>query len=94
MSTSYPKDISKLGPGIHFLILIPTTVSIPEAGHGYPAHTESYWNMELYPNEEEWKQEIARRRQSRYLNETFVPIIAQVPTVQTKVEVSIQGYKG
>jgi len=72
MPKKYPHKVSELPDKSFFAILTETRVTIPGdersrtcPGHGYPEHTESFWNMEVYENEKEWKEEVKRLTMSR-----------------------------
>lgn len=64
----YPKTIEHL-PSEEFLaILRPVSVTIPgdersrqAPGHGYPEHTLSHWEIEVFQSESEWKAAILQR---------------------------------
>ena len=89
------EDVPK---GAHFAILFFRTVYIPgdersqtHPGHGYPASNESVCDYVAYDNRDEWEAEI-RRLASPSLGRTrHVPLVVQVPKVETKVQVSVVG---
>ena len=80
------------------MILTTTTVFIEgdersrnNTGHGYPAHSEEYWRIECFDNEDDWVAEIKRREASRnkepYKAIKAIPaIITTTISVDTKVE--------
>lgn len=70
MKTKFPKTVEDL-PDEFYGILTPVNVYIPgdersrtNPGHGYPAHTEHYWNIQIFSAEENWRNEIVRLEQN------------------------------
>ena len=68
----WPKQPSDFpDDGELFAILTPRSISIPgdersrtNPGHGYPAHTEQTWDIELLPKDT-WEKEIAKLTERR-----------------------------
>ena len=74
MSKSWPKQVSDfpVDEDVLFAILTPRSIHIPgdersrtNPGHGYPAHTERFWDIELYSDEENWKGDIVNLTRRR-----------------------------
>jgi len=74
MGKFWPKQVSDfpIGEDVLFVILTPRSIHIPgdersrtNPGHGYPAHTESCWDIELYSDEESWKSDIVNLTRRR-----------------------------
>jgi hypothetical protein len=67
MSSRYPINVDDIPDSEFFAILHSRSVYIPgdersrtNPGHGYPASTEHYWSLEVFPTREEWESEIVR----------------------------------
>jgi hypothetical protein len=67
VSEKYPKKVSELPNEPYYAILSEASVTVPgdersrtNPGHGYPEHTHEMWDMEVFPNEDEWKAEVVR----------------------------------
>ncbi len=63
--------------------------SIDYPGHGYGASTDYYVEYVAYLNEEDWKYEI-NELSTVHNSKQFKAIIVKVPTITTKVEVTIK----
>ena len=57
----------------HWVILTTSSTHVPgdersrtNPGHGYPAHTVTSINYNIYHDEEEWKNENNRREKNKY----------------------------
>lgn len=94
MAKQFPHEISELPTGEAFIILTPTSVYIEGdqrsrdcPGHGYPAHSEDYWNLEVFETEEEWKSEILKRQTSKYGNKNFKAYRATPAKINVNVTV-------
>lgn len=81
--------------GQHFAIVEFSSIFIPgdersrtNPGHGYPDRTEPTVRYITFDTEEEWKAAIEKRTLRNETN--FVPIIAQVPTIVTTVNVAVR----
>ena len=88
------KDIPSVD---HFAIITESTYytaadqrSIDCPGHGYPASSADYVEYCAFLSEEEWKEEINTLSTRRYGSKNFKAIVVKVPTVTTKIEVTIK----
>lgn len=91
----FPTRVGELPEGLFYAILRPESVAIPgdersrtNPGHGYPEHTESYWSLETFANDAEWKKEIERICRSG-LKEDFKAVICKVAKIERTVEINI-----
>ena len=82
--------------GPHFAIITTTDIYIPgdersrtNPGHGYPEHTETSINYDVYQigNEESWKAQIAHLTKNKT---PFKAIRATTATVTTTVHVAVE----
>tara|TARA_Y100000034_G_scaffold33124_2_gene40644 strand:+ start:2034 stop:2303 length:270 start_codon:yes stop_codon:yes gene_type:complete len=87
--------VNELSDGEMFVILKPVSISIPgdersrtNPGHGYPAHTEQHWNMEVYPTEQKWTDEIQRlMAQTGFMKKNFKAVRMIPATITTTHDV-------
>lgn len=90
---NYVKNTKKIGAGKHFAIITFDSTYVPgdersrtNPGHGYPAHSVDHCSYVVYETKESWERDIERY----VLNKTkFIPIIGEVPVVETKVTVTV-----
>jgi hypothetical protein len=59
-------------------------------GHGYPEHTETSVDLQIFTKREAWEAEVARRLSNRYDSGDWVPLILRRPTVKTTVTIGIE----
>lgn len=78
-----------------FVILKPKSIHIPgdersrtNPGHGYPATTESCWDIWIYNGFEEWRAAIGAMIKN---GEKFVPLKGIQPLIETEVTTTIDG---
>jgi len=71
----YLSELSKFPDIPHWVILTTSSYDVPgdersrtNPGHGYPAHTVTSINYNIYHSEEEWLKEIERRETSTSYN--------------------------
>lgn len=64
----YPKQVDQLPFEEFHAILTPVSITIPgdersrqAPGHGYPEHTVSHWELEVFQSESAWKAAILQR---------------------------------
>jgi hypothetical protein len=88
----FPKTVDQLPTGEFHAILTPVSVTIPgdersrqAPGHGYPEHTISHWEMEVFPGEEEWRAEILLRDGRPY--ERFKAVVIRPAVIKRTTEV-------
>lgn len=93
----WPKQTSHMPTEKAYAIMTPCSVTIPgdersrtNPGHGYPEHTEHYWNVEIYHNEKEWKAEIKERHESKYSNKNFVAYVMYPVKVNVSINVNVE----
>lgn len=60
-------------------------------GHGYPEHTVTSVDLQIYTKREAWEAEITRKMNNRYDSGGWVPLILQRPAVKTTVTVDIKS---
>lgn len=97
MSETYPKKVEELPNQDFYAILTATSVTIPgdersrtNPGHGYPEHSEDYWELQVFPSREAWVAEIERlSSQTGYYRKQFKAIRAIPASVTTRVEVQV-----
>lgn len=93
--TKHPTTIHDLPDQPFYAILIPHTThhegderSRTNPGHGYPAHSTHHWNIETYPTEEKWHEEIKQRISRKDTN--FKPVKITPATMTATINVQIQ----
>ena len=93
INKKYPKAIDDLPEKQFFAILTPQSTFVPgdersktNPGHGYPEHTVYSWNMEVFQNEEEWKEEIKDKHKRNIRFKAIRAIPAQIE-VSVNVEI-------
>lgn len=98
MSAKHPTQVSELPNTEFFAILKTTSVYTPgdersliNPGHGYPASTDNYWNIEVYPTQEEWKKEIRRLSSPDNLyKEPFKAVKIKTAKINVVTEVNME----
>ena len=91
----WPKKVADFPSGELLAILMPKSTHVPgdersrtNPGHGYPAHTEQSWEIQLFPNEEEWKAEIVRLMSAEgFMRKQFKAFRMIPPEVTTRITV-------
>jgi hypothetical protein len=97
--SKYVHSAADLPPGIHYVILVFSSIWIPgdersrtNPGHGYPEHTQSTLDCIAFPTKEEWLKEIENRTKSdnlSYNTSKWVPLVVQRPEIKSTVTVEI-----
>jgi hypothetical protein len=91
----WPKKVADFPSGELFAILTPKSVHVPgdersrtNPGHGYPAHTEQSWEIEIFESEEKWKAEIVRlEAQKGFMRKEYKAVRMTPAKISTEVTV-------
>ena len=86
-----------LQPGVtYYGILKFSSITIPGdqrsrdcPGHGYPEHTMTSVELQIFTKREAWETEVSRKTNDRYDSGDWVPLVIQRPAVKTTVTVNI-----
>lgn len=93
MSSYTANSVSSFPKGKHYAIITFGTIHIPgdersrtHPGHGYPESYETTTSYRIYLDFSEFEKEVDRLTRK---NESFVPLIVEVPEVSTTVKVKV-----
>lgn len=94
----FPKGVDELPDKEFYAILTPKSVVVPgdersrtNPGHGYPEHTVSGWEIEVFPNKLAWENEIKMLESNIHYRKIFkaVKITPAKITSTISIEVNI-----
>ena len=94
---SFPQTDKEIPIGRSYAILAPKTVTIPgdlrsrtNPGHGYPEHTESSWDIQLFDTQEKWEEEIKTLSTRIYARKGWVAVIFNRPSIKQTISIEVE----
>lgn len=97
MSAEFPEYGCEVPVGKHYAILTPKVVSVPGddgfgryGNSGYDIHS---WTIQVFNSRDEWVEEISRNASLVTGKKDILPIVMEVPEVETKTVVKTNAQK-